>query len=107
MKVDCRTRLSPGRREVSYFYHLTLDIPSVGPAHVERWVWSRPGLHWSVNHKSDVACRAQRGTGLPEERASTGMILCSDGNSLSRGPGKEGTGLRGQDHGHLREVPAS
>ena len=46
MKVDCRTQLSPGCREVSYFYQLTLDILSVGPVHVERWVWSRPLLWW-------------------------------------------------------------
>lgn len=61
-------------------------------------------MYWPANHKSDVACRAQRAAGLPEERASPGVMQCSDGNSLSRGPGKEGTGLQGQDRGHVREV---
>lgn len=102
MKVDCRTQVSPRCHEASYFPHLTLGIHAVGLANVKRWDWSRPGSRWSVNCKSDVACRTQRGQESPKERASPEVLLYSDGNSLSRGHKKEGTGFQGREHGQCK-----
>lgn len=70
---------------------------------MKRWDWSRPGSRWSVNCKSDVACRTQRGQESPKERASPEVLLYSDGNSLSRGHKKEeGTEFQGREHGQCK-----